>query len=411
MSKTIWLVNQYASTPEYGYAGRLYYLGKELSQRGYNVYLITSANHHLLREKPVIRSKYWVEKQSDSFNVVWCKMPAYNGAHSRVRVLGWFLFAITVRLLLSKLRHSPDVVLCSSPSLVSFLGARSVAMKARAKLILDVRDIWPLTLTQVGGFSTRNLFIRFLQKIEDSAYQRSDWVISNLQGAVSHMKMRGMDEKKFIWIANGISVPEVANPLPLDINIANKIPKDKFVIGYTGTVGTANAMDSLIVAAELLKNFSDIAFVIIGNGKELESLKSLALEKGLSNIIFAGSIPKCQVQSALAHFDVCFIGWRDEPLYRFGIGANKIPEYLYSGTPILHAYSGQSDPVQNALAGITVAAGDPEAIAQAVLQFKNMCERERLSMGSNGREYALKFYDYSTLAGILERKTLGDIGR
>jgi len=100
----------------------------------------------------------------------------------------------------------------------------------------------------------------------------------------------------------------------------------------------------------------------------------------------------------LGMFDVCYIGWQESPLYRFGIGANKLPEYLYSGRPIVHAYSGACDPVQQYSAGITVPAQDSARLAAAILNLYRMPPEERAAMGAKGRKAALEHYDYGSLA-------------
>src|SRR5690606_26096320 len=162
----------------------------------------------------------------------------------------------------------PSAVLCSSPSLISFLGAKRLARRFQARLVFEVRDIWPLTLTEIGGYSRKHPFIRFLQWVEDMAYRDSDRVVSNLKFAVEHMVNRGMRRPKFKWIPNGISVDEVRVSTTLNDNVAAIIPKGKFIVGYTGTLGFSNALDTLIEAANILRDYSDIAFVIVGDGKE-----------------------------------------------------------------------------------------------------------------------------------------------
>ncbi|MEQ9544800.1 MAG: glycosyltransferase family 4 protein [Marinobacter sp.] len=398
MNKTIWIINQYASTPDYGYAGRHYYLGRELAKRGFRVYLIASAGHHLFREKPPLDAPFRLEEQVEGFSVAWVRMPEYSQAHSKGRILGWFLFPWRIQRLARVIPEAPDVVVCSSPSLLSFLGAKRLARKFAVKLIFEVRDIWPLTLTDIGGYSKRHPFIRLLQRVEDKAYRDSDRVISNLKNAVEHMVSRGMQSEKFAWIPNGFSLNEVNMGVPLNRGSLDQLPKGKFLVGYTGTLGLANALDTLIKAAGNLKEYKDIAFVIVGRGKEKLPLQELAAEKGGGNVYFVDPIPKVEIPAMLAKFDACYIGWLNDELYRFGIGANKIPEYLYSGKPVIHAYSGVSDPINEADAGIQVPAEDDAMLADAVLSLYRMSPEQRAVMGTNGRKAALEHYEYGTLA-------------
>lgn len=404
MSKTVWIVHQYASTPETGMGGRHYYLGRELAKQGYKVYLIASASHHLLREKPVLNQPFKVETLEAGFHFVWVNMPDYTEAHSKQRALNWFLFPWRIQKLMAFIADKPDVVLSSSPSPIAFLGAQRIAKKFKARLVFEVRDIWPLTLTEIGGYSPNHPFIRFMQWVEDKAYHDSDAVISNLKNAVEHMISRGMNPTKFAWIPNGFSLDEVNQKVPLNENSAAKIPEGKFIVGYTGTLGVANALDTLIDAAEHLKEYSDIAFVLVGGGKEKDFLQSVVMDKSLSNVTFIDPIPKVEIQAMLSRFDVCYIGLTKDPLFRFGVSPNKLFDYLYSGKPIVYGIeSGSYKPVDDAAAGIQIPSEDPKKLAEAVLGLYKMSSDLRSSMGANGHKVAVDQYEYSNLASSLAR--------
>ena len=96
-----------------------------------------------------------------------------------------------------------------------------------------MRDIWPLTLVKLGGYSKKHPFIRLLQWIEDQAYQKAAYVFSNLPNAVEHMQSRGMNKDKFTWIANGVSLEELDNKSALPKEVLEQIPSGKFILGYT----------------------------------------------------------------------------------------------------------------------------------------------------------------------------------
>ena len=401
-SKTVWIINQYASTPSTGVGGRHYYMAREMSKRGYNVYIIGSAAHHVLRTKPVFKEDFFLEEVS-SFKFVWVKMPDYDNAHSKQRAVNWFLFPWRIRKLVKFIEDKPDVILCSSPSLLSFIGAKRLAKKLRVKLVFEVRDIWPLTLTHIGGFSPNHPFIRLMQWVEDKAYDDADAVISNLKNSVKHMCSRGLDPAKFTWIPNGFSQDEVNKNILLNPEVIKQIPDKKFLIGYTGTMGLANSLSTLIEAAEKLKDHTDIAFILVGSGKEKLSLKSLVEQKGLSNIFFIEPIPKVEIPAILERFDVCYIGWRNEPMYQYGIAANKIFDYLCSGKPIIHSYSGACDPISEVSAGLLVPAQDSDKLAKAILKLYLMTPSERTKLGENGRKAAIQQYEYNLLSLKLER--------
>lgn len=395
-SKTFWIINQYASTPNTGMGGRNYYIAKYLAKMGHKVYLIASGYTHLLREPPYLKDEFTINKLEKNLNFVWVKMPRYNHAHDKRRILNWFLFVWKILKLPKKIKKKPDIILISSPSIFSFLGAHRLAKKFNSKLVFEVRDIWPLTLVELGGYSKFHPFIFLMQFIEDRAYRYSDFVFSNLPYAVDHMVERGMNRKKFSWIPNGIDVNELENPIPLDKKIESKIPYSKFIVGYSGTMGIANALYTLIDAAKILKDNNDIAFVMVGDGSEKRKLQEIS--KNLENVYILDPIQKQQIQNLLLRFDLCFIGSTHLPIYRFGTAPNKIPEYMYSSKPILQSCNDAFDYISEADCGITVSSMDSSAIAEAILYFKNLSSQDLRRMGANAKSYVLANHDYSKLA-------------
>lgn len=398
MTKSVWIINQYASTPETGLGGRHYYLAKELSKLGLEVTIISSSSHHLLRNKPKLTGKLEIERV-EGFNFAWVKTPAYANAHSKQRILNWFLFSWRLRQLSNKIKKGPDVILVSSPSLVSFLGAYWLSKKHSARLIFEVRDIWPLSLIEIGGYSQNHPFIKVLQFIEDKAYKYSDAVVSNLKNSVDHMVKRGMDSTKFTWIPNGYSKDEVELGVPLNQFSLDQLPKNKFIVGYAGTIGVANSLDTLISSAVKLKEIQEIAFVIVGSGREKEALIQNVKSHSLDNVYFIDPIPKIEIQSMLARFDVCYIGLTKDPLFRFGVSPNKLFDYLYSAKPIIYAIeSGGYMPVSEANAGLQILAQNVDELEKAIIKVYEMTESERNILGVSGRKYAEQYHEYHSLA-------------
>lgn len=396
--KIVWIINQYAATPNEGIGGRSYYFSESLSSIDVEVYLISASYTHLLRKPPKINKSIELIKLKENFNFVWLKVPSYTESHSKQRIINWFIFAAKI-LKLKSLLPKPDVVIYSSPSLVGYLGAERVAKDMDVPLVFEVRDIWPLTLIELGNYSINHPFIKFLQYIEDRAYRNADIVVSNLKNAVEHMQSRGMDKVKFNWIPNGFLKQEVENANSLEQSTLNQLPKNKFVIGYAGTFGLANALESYINAAKILKDYEDIAFVLVGQGKLKEKLVEQVDKLNLSNVYFVDSIPKSQIQSLLKQFDVCYIGLTKDPLFRFGVSPNKLFDYLYAGKPIIYAIdSGKYTPILDAGAGIQVEPENEKQISEAVLELYHLSPGEREEMGNKGKNTALNSYEYNSLA-------------
>lgn len=400
-SKTVWIINQYASTLDTGMGGRHYYFAKELADLGHSVYLVGASYHHLLKNQPVVTNDIDIQRV-EGFNYVWVKLPKYNNAHSLKRILNWFLFSFRLRLLKNKIAEKPDTIVVSSPSLISYLGARHLSKYFKSRLILDIRDIWPLTLKLLGGYSERHPFIKFLQQIEDKACREVDFVVSNWPYADKHLAERGLRPELFEWVPNGFSMDEFSQVTPLDSEFLNAVPSDKFIVGYTGTLGKANAIDTLLDTAERLLSNPNIIFLVVGGGKEADDFIAEVSRRNLRNILYMGLVDKQQIPAVLSLVDVCYVGFCNNPLYKYGNSLNKLPEYFASKKPIVYSINSPFKPVEIANAGLTVGAEDPGAISKAILKLFNMGKEERIELGRNGFEYALKEHEYKALAKKME---------
>lgn len=408
VGKTFWIINQYSSTPENGMGGRHYYLAREMVKRGHQVYVIAAGYTHLLR-KPVEMKQAFKVQMIEGVNYVWVRTPAYQHAHDKRRIFNWFWFSFQLRRLTKVIPDRPDAILVSSPSLVAFLGAEWVARRMKARLVFEVRDIWPLTLVELGGYSVRHPFIRLLQWIEDRAYRVSDHVVSNLPNAVKHMQTRGLMPTKFTWVGNGFSMRELAQPQPLAANTLDALPQGCFRVGYAGTLGLANAIDTLLNAAAILQaQSSNVVFVLLGKGKEKERLQQRVKDERLLNVFFIAPVTKAQVQSFLEAMDVCYLGLTDSPLFKYGVAPNKLFDYFYSSRPILYAInSGEYLPVNEAGAGLSVSAEDAPSIAAAITRLQKLPQQERDAMGARGRAYVVEKHEYGMLAEKLIRVLIG----
>ncbi len=396
--ETVWIINEYAGSKYHGMVFRSYYYGKELVKHGYKVYVISGAYHHNLKVFPEIKGDFTFE-DIDGITYVWVDVPKYENAHDKKRVYKWFKFGAKVLKLPVDKMDKPDFIIDSSASLFHIYSAHQLAKRYNAKLFFEVRDIWPLSLIELGGYSPKHPFMRLMDWLERYGYKNADKVISVLPNAKEHMMSQGMDEDKFIYLPNAIALEDYKEKDELPKEIENKIPKDKFLIGYTGTVGHANALRHLINAAKIIKDkgYKDTHFVIVGNGKDKEYLKNMAKSYGLDNVTFIDQILKSQVSSVLEMLDVCYIGLINQPLFRFGVSPNKLFDYMMAGKPILYAINSGNRPVEEANCGISVEAENAEAIAKGIMKLYDMPKIEREKLGQNGKEYVLKNHTYEEL--------------
>ena len=186
-------------------------------------------------------------------------------------------------------------------------------------------------------------------------------------------------------------------PVPVHPRAQTASSRYAFTVGFVGTLGSANAIETLIDAARLLSDH-DIGFVLVGQGSEEEHLRALAAD--LRNVAFVGPVDKSEVPATLRGFDVCYVGYHESPLYRFGISPNKVFDYMAAGRPIVLAAAAANDPVRDAGCGLTVAPDNPAVLAEAILALRALTPLERAALGANARAYVEREHTYATLARL-----------
>jgi len=397
MNKNIWIINQYAGSPYYGMNYRSYYLAKEFVKQGHDVTIFAGSYSHLFTHLPKTEGMF-TKEVIDGINYTWVKTPKYKSSKSIGRVWSMLVFMFKLFFVNIFKYEKPDSIIVSSLSIFPVLNAFIWSKIFKIEFIFEVRDIWPLTLIEVGGISKYHPLVIFLSWFEKLGYKKAKYVVSVLPYAKEHMINHGMQEDKFRYIPNGINLDEVENYEEISNDIKKYLPKNKFIIGYVGTIGIANALDYFVEAARLLKKNEDIHFVLVGKGGELERLKKYCKDYELLNVTFINPIPKVQVQSILKLFDVCYLGWHNKDIYRYGVSANKIFDYMYSAKPILHSISTKNDIIEHAKCGLTIESEDSKVIRKAILalSLENISKLDK--MGQNGKEYVLKYHNYNALS-------------
>lgn len=409
----ILLIHPYAGSLNHGMQYRPFYLANEWRKLGHKVTIVSASFSHVRSVQPEI-TKSMTEEEIQGIRYVWLKTRKYNG-NGAGRVWHMFEFCFKLHRLRNKIiqLYKPDVVIASSPHPFSIFGAKAIARKSNAKLIFEVRDLWPLTLIELGGKSPWHPFIAFMQYAENYAYRVSDYVVSLLPLAHTYMEKHGLNPSKFHYLPNGI-VEEEWSDKEEDAPFAGKEvlqrlkAEGKFLVGYAGAHGLANSLDSLIDSAKLLRNKS-VAFILIGKGAVKKELQEKAADAGLTNILFLDSIPKASIPAFLNSMDALFVGLKNEPFYRFGMSLNKLFDYMMATKPIIFAADVGNDPVKEYSCGISVRPEDPAAIAEAIEKLKSLSADERLEMGRRGREAVLAEHNLRNLARDFAHKISGEL--
>ncbi len=398
----ILLINHYAGSDTLGMEYRPYYFAKEWIKQGHTVSIVAASYSHIRSVNPEMSAKY-VFEDIDGIEYLWIRTPKYQ-SNSPKRFINMLIFIYRLCRVISILlkRRKFDVVIASSTYPLDIFPAKKIAKKSKAQLLFEVHDLWPLSPMELGGYSKWHPFIMLMQYAENTAYRVSDKVISMLPKTKEHMMAHGLKEEKWFFIPNGINLSEWKDfeAIPEDVKIKLNSIREKYkrIVAYTGTYGLANALDTYLDAAKLLKDDS-IAFVLFGKGPMKQNLKNRVNNELLEHVYIFDNVPKRSIPHLLSFFDLLYIGWKDQfQLYRFGISPNKIMDYMMSAKPIIHAVKAGNDMVADAKCGLSIEPENPTALAQAIKTLSLLSDETLAAYGENGRNYVLANHVNSILA-------------
>jgi len=174
-------------------------------------------------------------------------------------------------------------------------------------------------------------------------------------------------------------------------------PKNKWIVTYAGTLGTANALNYVIDAAVYLETQnSNIHFILMGSGGEERNLKEQAIK--LKNVTFMPRVKKEQVQSILKKSDILLASVKKEKVYEFGISLNKFIDYMYAKKPIVCMFSGYPSMINEAGCGEFTPSEEPQALADCLLKYEAMSKDTLNKMGQKGYDFLTEQRNFSVLS-------------
>ncbi|WP_417047328.1 glycosyltransferase family 4 protein [Enorma massiliensis] len=259
-----------------------------------------------------------------------------------------------------------DVVVCTTPPLLLTSSAVKIARRKRAKLVVDVRDVWPDVAYEMGSFEPGSLYGRFFEHIARKAYAASDLVVSVSPGKVEKLKGR-VPDGRVVLVPNGIDEtflesdedPILFERLRLD---------DGLICAYVGNIGLAQGLGTLL---DIAKVRPGVRFLLFGDGADRASLEARAEAEGIGNVEFCGKVNASGVRTALKRADVSYVPLVSSRL-RDSI-PTKMYEALACGCPVLLAAEGDAADLLDACGlGAHAAPEDPAALQSA---FDRLLER------------------------------------
>lgn len=388
--KNILIINHHATIPKYGGGGRHHQFSSELSNRGYNVNLIASSYQHgrgeYLHESRIVED---VINKCYKFTMIK-STPDYKNNLIK-RLLNYVNFTHKVKNI--ELDVKPDVIIASSVHPFTWIAGYKLAKKYQARFVVEVRDLWPLSLYEDLNGLVRHFVFMYFNRLEKKYYNLADSIIVTAPNAHKYMNAKyKVDTNKIHFIPHSIDLEEFdRNVDRAIIKPIKKLLDQYFCITYTGSLSKSEGLENLLYIADNLKCIPEIKFLIIGSGSEQEALTRLKEELELDNVFMFDRLPREDVPPILQRSSVLFAGLMERKAFAYGISKNKFYDYMAAEKPVIFMSNVEDSAIEKAECGYVI---KNHSVNDAVKKIKQIYYNKNMYnlFANNAREYVEKHH-------------------
>jgi colanic acid biosynthesis glycosyl transferase WcaI len=328
-------------------------------------------------------------------------IPRGNGNNVAL-ALNYLSFAFFATLLGPLIcRGEYDAMLVYEPSPVTVgIPARFIRWVKKLPVFFWVQDLWPESLSATGAISEPKV-LNAVESMVRWIYRGCDRVLVQSEAFVGSVGRLGVEATRIKYFPN--TAEAFYRPLPPNLPWDGpQLPKG-FRVMYAGNIGSAQSFETILEAAERLRQYKQVQWIIVGDGRFLDWLRLEIARRCLNDCVhLLGRHPVESMPKWFAQADVMLASLRRDPIFSLTIPA-KIQSYMACAKPIVAALDGEGARiVQSSGAGIAVPAEDPEALAGAVLGLYHLPESNLTLMGRLGRSYFDLHFDRERLLDRLE---------
>lgn len=318
--------------------------------------------------------------------------------------INYLSFALCASILAPFLcRGIYNVILVYEPSPIT-VGLPALVLKKLklAPVFFWVQDLWPESLSASGVVSSRTI-LKIVEALVRLIYRGCDRILVQSRAFSSQVQSHGVTPDRILYYPN--SAEELYQPLEIDADAPERsVMPAGFRIMFAGNIGAAQDFATILGAAEKLRNYSDIHWIILGDGRMRPWVENEVRQRGLTETVhLLGRHPSEAMPRYFSLADALLVTLRKEPIFELTI-PSKVQSYLACAKPIIAALEGEGARViGEAGAGLACPAEDPGALSDAVLTMYSMPETEREAMGLRGRDYFEEHFERKMLLDRLEK--------
>lgn len=407
--KNIWIFNHYVVPPTIDSQHRHNIFAEKLKSKGYNVTVFLSSQIHNSTINLIENEEAYQIEIINNVRYIAIKTRSYNESGiKRVFNMIDFYKGLVKYSKVNKKNEAPDIIYASSVHPLTLLAGLKVAKIFSVKCVCEVRDLWPLTLIKMGRINEKSIFSKVLYKMEKYIYKKADKLIFTMSGGKQYIIDQGwskqIDINKVYHINNGVDLKKY-NKYKENYKYED-IKEGTFKVTYTGSIGQANMVDTIIKAAEIIdkETPNNITFEIFGEGLKRKELEDYVKNNKIKNVNFHGRVTSEYIPSILAKSKINVITGKDSDLYKYGFSQNKFFTYLASGKPMISNRK-VHDILEKSNSGTIVEPESPRSLSEGILNIYNMSKSEYHQFCINAYDLAQE-YDYEILTNKLEEVLL-----
>jgi glycosyltransferase involved in cell wall biosynthesis len=293
-------------------------------------------------------------------------------------------FVISAVLASFTVRGPIDTVYATSPPLPVGGAALVIRWLRRARLVFEVRDLWPEVAIALGELR-HPLAVRAARWLERRCYRRAAAIVTVTQRIAETVRRGGVPPGKVFVVPNGANLsrfqPRHADGLGLRRSWQLE---GRFVVLYAGLHGLAYDFDSLLDAAARLADESDITFLLVGEGPRKEDIAAKVHARELNNVALHDEVPRDQMPALYSLADVTVIPLRRAVLFQDPVPLKLLEAWACACPCIVAAEGLLAGLVERAGGGIVVAPEQGNRLAEGILRMRRL---PGIEMGESGRRF------------------------
>jgi glycosyltransferase involved in cell wall biosynthesis len=359
---------------------------KLLKRAGFNVTVITSGVHYMTGEDTRPSKGWCTEEWRDEIRILKTWAPSGHRHRAWKRLMNYLSYTLLSGLAGLLLVKKVNRVLAGTDPLVMMPMVFMLSLIKRAPMVLDERDLFPETAIALGVIRD-GILSRFLFQMQQFFRKKSIGLLAATPGIRAQLIAYGCSEDKvhLLYNADVFLIEDLRNTNVSFRSLKQEFNK-QFLLGYSGGLGLANDIFTLLRSMRYLQDVEELGVVIIGTGEKLQDYKEYTIRNGMANVFFTGAIPRGEVRPLLLQIDVCVHLYPDNNLFH-GALASKIFDYLALGKPIIFCGRGDTANLLDLTqSGIVLEPENSQELAAAILKlYKD--QSLRVQMGQAARTW------------------------